>query len=246
MALASARLSTSQLLISGLLALTTSPVIAEESETDLFSYEFYLSLRMQAESVSPDNTSAIKDYRGLRDAFSRVGVNAQYSFDKDTALFAQLKIPFDAANIRFRDSYDQGGLGRDDRESLRVARLGLSSRMGILVAGQQWMPYYNAILFPVDQFSTLYSGFASYTTFRVKETLAYQSPDLNGFTFNSSYSSAAGNARSPSRINDRRIQAVVSYQYDNTRLALGADDHGNTQGFDDKIYGVTLSHNQGP
>lgn len=245
MALGSAGFSTCQLLISSLLVLSVSPVIAEESETNPFSYEFYLSLRMQAESVRPDNTSALNDYRGLRDAFSRVGVNIQYAFDNDTALFAQLEIPFDSANIRFRDSYDQGGSGRDDRESLRVARLGLSGRMGTLVAGQQWMPYYNAILFPVDQFSSFYSGFASYTTFRVKETLAYQSPDLNGFTFGSSYSSAAGNARSPSRIDDRRIQAVASYQYDNTRLALGVDDRGNALGFDDKIYGVTLSHNQG-
>ncbi|HET8808047.1 MAG TPA: porin [Methylophaga sp.] len=247
MALASARLSTSKLLVSSLMALSISPVMAEEeSENNPFSYELYLSLRMQAESVQPDNTAALDDYRGLRDAFSRVGVNAQYAFDKDTALFAQLEIPFDAANIRFRDSYDQGGLGRDDRESLRVARLGLSSTMGTLVAGQQWMPYYNAILFPVDQFSTLYSGFASYTTFRVKETLAYQSPILNGFSFGGSYSSAAGNARSPSRIDDRRIQTVASYQLDNTRLSIGMDDRGNARGFEDKIYGATISHNRGP
>lgn len=246
MALASARLSTSRFLMGGLLALSVMPAMAEPPEEGPFTYELYLSLRMQAESVRPDNTDALSDYRGLRDAFSRVGVNAQYAFDDDTAVFAQLEIPFDAANIRFRDSYDQGGLGRENRENLRVARLGLSSRLGTLVAGQQWMPYYNAILFPVDQFSTFYSGFASYTTFRVKETLAYESPDLNGFSFGGSYSSAAGNSRSPSRIEDRRMQAVASYQYDNTRLAVGIDDRGNGQGFDDKIYGATLSHNQGP
>lgn len=246
MALASARFSTTRLIMSSLFILTAAPVAADPQQTGPFSYELYLSLRMQAESVRPDNTSALSDYRGLRDAFSRVGVNAQYAFDADTALFAQLEIPFDSANVRFRDSYDQGGLGRDNAEDQRVARLGLSSRFGTLVAGQQWMPYYNAITFPVDQFSTFYSGFATYTTFRVKETIAYESPVLNGFSFGGSYSSQAGNARSPSRIEDRRIQAVASYQSGNSRLSVGMDDRGNAAGFDDKIYGATLSHNQGP
>ena len=126
MAFASARFSTTRLLVSSLLVLSVAPVAADPEQSGPFSYELYLSLRMQAESVRPDNTSALSDYRGLRDAFSRVGVNAQYAFDADTALFAQLEIPFDSTNIRFRDSYDQGGLGRDDAEDQRVARLGLT------------------------------------------------------------------------------------------------------------------------
>lgn len=218
------------------------PARAEEPAYD---YQFYGSLRMQAESVHPDRESVMSDYRGLRDAFSRVGVHAAYRWTPDTRLFMQVEVPFDSANLRFSDSYDQGGVGRSRRENLRVARVGLDTRAGTLVAGQQWMPYYNAITFPVDQFSTFYSGFATYTTFRVKETLAYASPDFNGFSFGGSYSSAAGNIRSPSRIDDRRIQAVASYAFGDTTLAAGMDDRGNADGFRDRIYGLTLSHSVG-
>ncbi|AFJ02984.1 Porin, Gram-negative type [Methylophaga frappieri] len=219
-------------------------VMAEEDEP--WSLEWYASLRMQAESVRPDQTDALADYRGFRDAFSRVGVRTEYAFNPRHQLFGQIEIPFDSVNMRFRDSYDQGGVGRDERESLRVARLGYRSPVGTLVAGQQWMPYYNAILLPVDQFSTFYSGFASYTTFRVKETLAYESPVWGGFSFGASYSSQAGNARSSSRIDDRRIQAVASYAIENHRLSVGMDDRGNAQGFSDRLYGATWSFNPGP
>lgn len=211
-----------------------------------FSYNVYSSIRMQAEAVNTDNEQAMSAYRGLRDAYSRVGFNAAYEFSEDTSLFTQLELPFDIANFRFRDSYDQGGVGRTNAETVRVGLIGLTSHIGTITAGQQWMPYYNAITFPVDQFSSFYSGFATYTTFRVKETLAYESPIWRGLSFGGSYSTRDGNIRSPSRIDDRRIQAVASYQLaDKTRLALGMDDRGNTNGYQDRIYGMTLSHAKG-
>ena len=224
------------------LSLLSLPLPAQENgASDPFRYDFYLSLRMQAESVHPDNESVINDYRGLRDAFSRVGVNAAYRFSEDYRVFGQLEVPFDTANFRFGDPYDQGGAGRDDREDLRVARLGLATPLGTWVAGQQWMPYYNAITYPVDQFSTFYSGFATYTTFRVKETLSYVSPTMKGFSFGGAYSSAAGNARSPSRIDDRRIQAFARYSFNGTVLAMGMDDRGNADGYKDRIYGISAA-----
>lgn len=212
-----------------------------------FSYNVYGSIRMQAETVIPDNQQSMSAYRGLRDAYSRIGFNAAYTFSEDTSFFTQLELPFDSANFRFRDSYDQGKVGRDEAENIRVGLIGLNSPAGTVTAGQQWMPYYNAITFPVDQFSSFYSGFATYTTFRVKETLAYESPVWNGLSFGGSYSTRDGNIRSPSRIDDRRIQAVASYQFAaNTRLAIGMDDRGNASGYYDRLYGVTLSHASGP
>lgn len=230
-----------------LLALVLSPFLNSSSwadtskQSEKFSYTPYLSLRMQAESVHPDNQSSMNDYRGLRDAFSRVGVNAAYRFSEDYRIFGQLEVPFDTANFRFGDPYDQGGAGRDDREDLRVARLGLETPIGTWVAGQQWMPYYNTITYPVDQFSTFYSGFATYTTFRVKETLSYVSPTMKGFSFGGSYSSAAGNVRSPSRIDDRRIQTFALYSYLDTVLGIGMDDRGNADGYTDRLYGLSVA-----
>lgn len=218
-----------------------------QADDSTFSYNVYSSIRVQAETVSPDNQQTMSGYRGLRDAYSRVGFNAVYMFSENTSLFTQLELPFDSANFRFRDSYDQGEAGRDKAENIRVGLIGLNSEIGTITAGQQWMPYYNAITFPVDQFSSFYSGFATYTTFRVKETLAYESPMLSGFTFGGSYSTRHGNIRSPSRIDDRRIQAVASYQLtDEMRFAIGMDDRGNSLGYKDRLYGMTLSHAKGP
>ena len=61
MAFASARFSTTRLLVSSLLVLSVAPVAADPEQSGPFSYELYLSLRMQAESVRPDNTSALSD-----------------------------------------------------------------------------------------------------------------------------------------------------------------------------------------
>lgn len=227
-----------------LLVVASSDVLAS-ADSQPFDINFYLSLRMQAESVQPSNRQAMSSYRALRDAYSRVGFNAEYLFDTKNRLFAQLEIPYDAANSRFRDSYDQGGVGRSNAERIRIGIVGLDSAWGRVTLGQQWMPYYNAITFPVDQFSTFYSGFATYTTFRVKETVAYQSPVIGGWQLGGSYSTRHGNIRSPSRIDDRRIQAVASYQLNNTLLALGMDDRGNAAGFRDRIYGASLTHTIG-
>ena len=232
-------------LFTNILWLNIVATFGAQADEPAFNYNFYSSIRMQAEAVSPDNQQAMSAYRGIRGAYSRVGFNAAYEFSEDTSVFTQLELPFDSANFRFRDSYDQGEVGRNKAENIRVGLIGLTSSVGTVTAGQQWMPYYNAITFPVDQFSSFYSGFATYTTFRVKETLAYQSPLWNGFGFGGSYSTRHGNIRSPSRIDDRRIQAVVSYQLGETRLAIGMDDRGNASGFKDRLYGVTLSHAKG-
>jgi len=228
--------------LSGILWLNLVVCAVAQAEESKFSYNFYSSIRMQAESVNTDNEQAMSSYRGLRDAYSRVGVNTNYAFNQKTSIFTQLELPFDTVNMRFRDPYDQGQVGRENAENIRVGLIGLISPIGTVTAGQQWMPYYNEIIFPVDQFSSFYSGFATYTTFRVKETLAYKSPLWKGVSFGGSYTTRHGNNRSPSRINVRRIQTVVSYQMGSSRLAVGMDDRGNANGYTDRLYGASWSY----
>src|SRR5690606_9766206 len=150
----------------GLIAL---PALAEESG---WSLDYYASLRSQFEYVSPGKHDAIDAYTGMRDAYSRFGGNLAYRFNDGIRLFAQIEVPFDSANFRLRDPYDQGDSSRDDAEPLRIARIGAEGPFGTLSLGQQWMPYYNAIAAPVDWFSSYYSGFATYTTPRVRDTVA--------------------------------------------------------------------------
>lgn len=217
------------------------PALADEPG---WSWDFYASLRTHAEYVEPDNRDVIDRYNGLRDAYSRLGGNLSYRFDDGPRVFAQLEVPFDSANFRLRDPYDQGGFGRDEAEPLRIARVGVEGGLGTLSLGQQWMPYYNAIAAPVDWFSSYYSGFATYTTPRVRNTVAWYSPRVAGFGVAASWSAAHGNKKSTARIEDERVQATASWTGGPWVLALGMDDRGHPDGYRDRLYGAAATWTQ--
>jgi len=225
------------------LALGLAPLHAHADGTDGLSV--YGSLRTQVESVAPDRSGSFDRYEALRDAYSRFGIHAAHSVNQQLTLFGQVEMPLDTANLRVRDPYDQGGAGRSNGERFRLALLGARSPLGTLSYGQQWMPYYNAIAAPVDMFSSYYSGFATYTVFRVRQTLAYVSPELHGLSFAFAHADRDGNRRSTSRIDDERIQASATYVFNDTRIALGMDDRGDAGYGRNRLYGLALSQRPG-
>jgi predicted porin len=208
-------------------------------------FDFYGSLRTQVESVSPDRQDRLDAYTSVRDAYSRLGIKAEYPLNSALALTGQLEIPFDSGNVRIRDPYDQGDSSRPHGQRLRIAQLGLRSKVGTLAYGQQWMPYYNAIAAPVDLFSSYYTGFATYTVFRVAETVSYSSPDFNGFSLAAAYAGSGGNRRSTSRIDDRRWQVAATYAFGGTRIAAGMDDRGDAGYGRNRLYGLSASYEIG-
>lgn len=207
--------------------------------------EFYGSLRTHVEAVRPDRQDRLGAYTSVRDAYSRLGAKVDYPLDDQLALIGQVEVAVDSGNLRLRDPYDQGDASRPDGERLRLARVGLSGDFGSITYGQQWMPYYNAIASPVDRFSSYYSGYATYTVFRVARTLAYSTPELGGFSLSAAYAGREGNKRSTSRIDDRRWQATASYALGDTRFALGIDDRGNAAYGRNRLYGLSASHQAG-
>lgn len=207
--------------------------------------EFYGSLRTQAEAVRPDRDDRLDAYASFRDAYSRVGLKVDHPLGGGLALTGQLELPFDSANVRMRDPYDQGDAARPHGERIRLAQLGLRGRFGAVSYGQQWMPYYNAIAAPVDMFSSYYSGFATYTVFRVAHTLSYSTPEVAGFAFSAGYTGSSGNARSTSRIDAPRRQLAATYTVGDTRLAVGVDDRGDAGYGRNRLYGLSLSHQAG-
>lgn len=194
--------------------------------------DFYGSLRTQGETVRRDGPGS---YTSLRDAYSRLGVKVDYPLGARLALTGQLELPVDSANVRLRDPYDQ-------QERLRIAQIGMRTRLGSIAYGQQWMPYYNAIAAPVDMFSSYYSGFATFTVFRVARTISYATPEKGGFSLAAAYAGGDANARSTSRIDDRRWQAAASYAWGETRIAAGMDDRGNAGYGRNRLYGLSASH----
>jgi predicted porin len=212
-----------------LATLTAMPVVGQAEAID---FDFYASLRLQAEAVSPDGASS---YNGLRDAYSRIGVRGTAPLGEGFSAFAQLELPLDLANGAVQDPFDND-------EDIRIAKVGLSTGFGTFAVGQDWMPYYNAIAYPVDMFSTYYSGFATFTSFRISDSLFYYSPDLNGLSFGASFSDGGGYGKADGRADDR-YQLTASYTFGDTTLAAGIDDVGGAQNW--RFLGLSAMHTMG-
>ena len=205
-----------------LFVFTVAPIAHAVEPVD---FDFYASLRLQYEAANPDNASS---YDGFRDAYSRIGVKAAMPLANGMNAFAQLELPLDLANGAVQDPYDND-------EDIRIAKIGIETAIGTFAYGQDWMPYYNAIAYPVDMFSTYYSGFATYTTSRVSDSFYYYSPDFNGLSFGASVSNGGSD--------DNRYQLTASYSFDATTIAVGLDDVGGSE--KTRFYGFSLMHQIG-
>lgn len=195
-------------------------------------FDFYGSLRLQYEFADPDGASS---YDGFRDAYSRIGARAGMPLADGVDAFAQLELPLDLANGKVQDPFDND-------VDVRIAKIGVNTPVGTFAYGQDWMPYYNAIAYPVDMFSTYYSGFATFTAFRLGDSLYYMSPNWAGFSFAGSYSVNRGYAKADGSADDR-YQLTASYQWGSTTVAAGLDDVGGSA--DWRFYGLSLMHTIG-
>lgn len=188
-------------------------------------WELYASIRLAAEAVDPDLS---KSYTGLRDAYTRFGIKANFAINDAWSVSGQLEAPFDLANMQLQSPSDQ-------TEDYRIARLQLSGPIGTVWYGRGWLAFYNYITAPVDYFSSYYSGWQTYTSFRKSETFYYSSPQFAGFKFDFSNSGED---------NNNRKQYVISYNNGGLNLALGRDDLNNAT--DVVIDGAAVSYSTGP
>jgi predicted porin len=193
-------------------------------------YDFYGSIRVHGEYVSPDDDQTMDSYTGWRDAYSRIGVNATHSIDEQITAYAKLELPLDIPNKAVQDPWDQD-------EDIRIGKIGVKGAFGDVSLGQMWMPYYNAIAYPVDMFSSYYSGFATYTTFRKGDTLAYYSPTILGLSGAIGYSLDNGASESNGETDDR-IQGTLSYHYGDVTVSGGFDHLGGSENL--TILGTSL------
>jgi predicted porin len=197
----------------------------------------YGSARIQAESVNPDQNVSFDSgeqgsYVGVRDAYSRLGFNANWQLAQDFNWFGQLEIPFDIANWKVQDPYA-------DFRDIRVSKVGLETPVGTLSYGQMWLPYYNAISYKVDRFSTYYSGYATYATFRLNNTVSYYSPDIKGWSFALAAIGTSDENALEGR-SEETFQATLSYAFGATDLSFGLDDQrGNDNS---RLLGFALGH----
>lgn len=205
-------------------------VVAGAQPAAALEADLYGSLRIGVEAVDPDNNPGnFDDYVAFRDAYSRVGVKLTQSINDDWSVMLQGEVPLDLANVDMHSPYD-------DRDNVRIAKVQLNSPFGTVWYGRGWLAFYNYIAYPVDFFSSYYSGWATFTTFRRENTLYYATPSWNGLQL--AFASTDDNGTS----DNKRNQYVLSYANDGLSLAGGLDD---TQE-DYKIWGVAGSYTTGP
>jgi len=193
-------------------------IISFYSNVQANSIDLYGSFRFQAESVKPDNETSLNSYHAFRDAYSRIGLKAQYQVKNNLEIYSKFEIALDIPNKQIQGSWDQ-------KEEIRIAKLGIKGTYGDLSIGRLWLPYYNAIAAPVDMFSSYYSGFASYSSLRLSDTLIYTSPAYNGLSTSLAFSHKNG-ARKANGEWDERFQAALNYTKNNLTFSLGYDQFG--------------------
>ncbi|NNJ91681.1 MAG: porin, partial [Gammaproteobacteria bacterium] len=153
------------------------------------------------------------------------GAKATYTINDEWSLLGQLEAPFDLANMELQSPWDA-------TEDYRIAKLQISGPLGTAWYGRGWLAFYNYITYPVDYFSSYYSGWQTYTSFRKSQTFYYGSPTLAGFKFDF--------ANTDEDDNDRN-QYVLSYSNSGLGVAIGRDDYDGAT-----IDGASVSYSNGP
>lgn len=206
-----------------------------------FTIDAYGSLRAQAEYVSVDQAQAGEDdsYVGIRDAYSRFGVVATYPLSGGTTLGAKIEIPFNIQQMEAGDpSYFEGFY--KDNNSPRVYKLTASGDWGSFAFGKQWLAYYNNVAYPVDYFSSFYSGFATHATFR-REAVTYTTPTIAGFSATASWVDLDDDSASNDYLDTKQIAA--SYSADGLTFAIAYQD---TYAGAADLMGASASYTIGP
>lgn len=186
-------------------------------------WELYGSLRIAGEAVKTDGNT--KDYEDFRDAYTRFGIKANYAINNEWSILGQVEIPYDLANMEVQSPWDAN-------ENYRIGKLQISGPMGTAWYGRGWLAFYNYITYPVDYFSSYYSGWQTYTSFRKSQTFYYGSPAISGLKFDFSSTDVD--------FNDRN-QYVLSYSNSGLGLAIGRDDFDGST-----IDGASVSYTTGP
>ncbi len=223
-------------LIASAICLAPFPVFAD------LTVEPYGSIRAQAEYVTADKSSADPtqddSYVGVRDAYSRFGVTATYPLSNGTTLGAKLEIPFNIQHMQAEDpSYFEGFY--KDNSSPRVYKLTATGDWGSAAIGKQWLAYYNAVAYPVDYFSSFYSGFATYAAFR-REAVTYTTPSFSGF---SATASMVDMVDGGDETYLDTTQASLKYSMDGLSLAVAYQDTYNGKA---DLLGASAAYTTGP
>lgn len=193
------------------------------------TFEIYGSLRVHANIVSVDDAVGDKDETefGLTDAYSRVGAKLDFGLgETDVSIKTELGL-----NIA---DFELGDPAFFDDEDVRIYSVTAKGDWGSLVVGKDWMPYYNAVGYPVDYFSSIYAGYTTYAFFRERH-VTYITPVIGNLSGSISRLKRTGGG-------PKGWQGTLSYAADGLTLAAGFED---MDGAVVDTYGASASYTTG-
>ncbi|GAA0784141.1 porin [Marinobacterium sediminicola] len=177
--------------------------------------DVYGSLRIMLEQKKDSDDTEYKD------ASSRVGIKGAYALDEYLSAFAKYEVALDLGN-------DGDTVG-----DMRYGHIGLTdTRYGTLALGKVDSPFYEAVGVAAD-YMWWNSAPVYYTldgVLRVRESVYYSSPDLNGVKLKALY-------QVDDEDNTHQEQTQLGATYSTGNLTLGAAYTG-TEGGDD-LYGLS-------
>lgn len=190
------------------LCLSTAQAFAADGDVNL---NLYGSWRLHLNAATVDEASGGQDnsYIGLSDAYSRIGAKASVSLG-GTVVTGKIELGLNTADLKLGDP------AFFDDEDLRIKSVTASGDWGTLVAGKDWLPYYNNVGYPVDYFSSIFAGYSTYAFFRENQ-LTYVTPDMGGFK--GSLSRIKRTSGGP-----RGWHYTASYAKDGFTVAAGMED----------------------
>ncbi len=190
------------------------------------------------ETGSADSVLDVQDGNGS----SRIGVKG--SEDLGNGLKAIFQYEWSTGASLGSDLGSTGG-----GLAARVARVGLSGGFGTVAIGRQWNPYYFAV--GKTNIHDMAGGFDTYAGnftvgggYRLGNSVAYSSPNFNGFTFGAiaAMDSALGGAAG-----DGVDMWAVAAQYNNGPLSVGVgyNDVDDDTSADTDMLGLSAKYNFG-
>jgi predicted porin len=219
-------------------ATVATPMVASaamlQATGDQDAFDLYGSFRPQFISISNDEA--------IRDGGSRFGLKGTHDLGNGLESFYRLERRFNTTNASFP-------------EAGRLAYAGLKGGFGALSMGQQWAPYYNAVVSANDPFPTVgasnwYGTFEDGGTNRVGNNLTYALP--GGMAIGGALAIVIDGDTAEPGVQEENSVDLVSLGLTATAgpvdLGFGYNDVGsNLPGDDDvKRVGITASADAGP
>ena len=177
------------------------------------------------------------DHFEIQDAYSGIGIKGEQPVEHGLTVFYDYALALDISSGRLAENPQTSWEGPDVEEN--VAKVGVKGNFGTVSVGRMWNAYYNRVAYTTDHFSSGWTGFDTHAPFQLNRMLAYQSPDMQGFSFAVNIKIADSKRKNEEQ--DRYI-AAATWQLAQTVMNLGFDSV--TGGTD--LVGISIAQGLGP